>query len=203
MPRGFSEKEREVVRGRLFTEGKALFERYGLARTTVEDLTRAAGIAKGSFYRFFASKELLYMELLEREEAALKSAILDAARAEPDARAAFVAVMHQMLDYVHTDSLVGRLRESGDYAILTRAVDAERLEGHFDEDLATAESFLAVLREKGAVCDVDTRVFAGLLRGIALTALQEQQIGADVADSAMKLLVSYVADGLIGKGENK
>ncbi|HUX52026.1 MAG TPA: TetR/AcrR family transcriptional regulator [Spirochaetia bacterium] len=203
MPRGFSEKELAIVRERILAEGKRLFERHGLARTTVEEITKAVGIAKGSYYRFFDSKELLYMELLEREEVALKSAILDRARVEPDARSAFVAVMQQMIDYVHTDSLIGRLRQSGDYAILTRAVDAERLSSHFNEDLVTAETFLSVLREKGAACKIEVRVFAALLRGIALNAMQEEQIGPDVAGSAMDLLISYVADGLIGKGAKK
>ena len=203
MPRGFSEKELAIVRERILAEGKRLFERHGLARTTVEEITKAVGIAKGSYYRFFDSKELLYMELLEREEVALKSAILDRARVEPDARSAFVAVMQQMIDYVHTDSLIGRLRQSGDYAILTRAVDAERLSSHFNEDLVTAETFLSVLREKGASCNIDVRVFAALLRGIALNAMQEEQIGPDVAGSAMDLLISYVADGLIGKGAKR
>jgi len=203
MPRGFSEKELVIVRDQILAEGRRLFERHGLVRTTVEDITKAAGIAKGSFYRFFDSKELLYLELLEREEAALKAAILDRARAEPDARAAFVAVMQQMIDFVHSDSLAGRLRETGEYALLSRAVDAERLSGHFNEDLTTAATFLAVLREKGAACDVDVRVFAGLLRGIALSAMQEEQIGPDVAADAMSLMISYVADGLIGKGAKR
>ena len=39
----------------------AAFARHGYAEVTVDDVCRAAGIAKGSFYRYFASKEELFL----------------------------------------------------------------------------------------------------------------------------------------------
>ncbi|WP_455382150.1 TetR/AcrR family transcriptional regulator [Salinispira pacifica] len=198
MPRSFSDQEITAIRERLLSEGRRLFERYGLGRTTVDDLARAAGIAKGSFYKFFGSKELLCMELLEIEEERIKSAVLETARSERDARAAFLSVMESMLEFMRTDSLMVRLRELGDYDLLARTVESNRLDEHFRQDLATAEALLDVLRKKGGVCDVDAKVFAGLLRGVAMLLLHEEEIGREVARPALRLLMSYVADGLIG-----
>ena len=62
MPRAFTETEKETIRARLIESGRACFGRYGLAKTTVEDLVKPVGIAKASFYLFFDSKESLYVE---------------------------------------------------------------------------------------------------------------------------------------------
>lgn len=63
----FSDEEREWIRQKLLTEARHHFETAGLRKTSVEDLTKAAGIAQGSFYMFFGSKEELYYELILEE----------------------------------------------------------------------------------------------------------------------------------------
>ncbi|NIR71626.1 MAG: TetR family transcriptional regulator [Aliifodinibius sp.] len=68
MPKIFSEEERKTILETLVEKGKELFTLHGLKKTNVEDFTQAAGIAKGTFYAFFASKEDLCFAILEREE---------------------------------------------------------------------------------------------------------------------------------------
>ncbi len=45
---------------RLLEAGLVAFSRHGYAEVSVDDVCRAAGIAKGSFYRHYASKEELF-----------------------------------------------------------------------------------------------------------------------------------------------
>ena len=59
MPRAFTAVEKEAIRDRLMEAGHACFLRYGLKKTTIEDLTKPAGIAKASFYLFFDSSYFL------------------------------------------------------------------------------------------------------------------------------------------------
>lgn len=62
MPR-FSESEKKIIKERLLDEGERLFSTHGIKKVTVEELARAAGIAKGSFYSFYPGKEHLFMEI--------------------------------------------------------------------------------------------------------------------------------------------
>jgi len=62
MPK-FSDKEKEMIRDRLRSEGEKLFSVHGLRKVTVDDIVQAAGIAKGSFYSFYANKEYLFMDI--------------------------------------------------------------------------------------------------------------------------------------------
>lgn len=53
------------VRDRLLAAGLATLHRRGFNATSVQDITEAAGVPKGSFYNHFASKEILGAEALK------------------------------------------------------------------------------------------------------------------------------------------
>ncbi len=64
----------------------AAFDRiaeWGLARTTVEDVARAAGLTRQTIYRYFPSKEHLVTALLMREEGRLLDGAREAFGLEP------------------------------------------------------------------------------------------------------------------------
>lgn len=65
MPIAFTEEEQEQIREQLFLKGIRLIVKFGLQRTTVDKLTKECGIAKGSFYLFYDSKESYLAALAE------------------------------------------------------------------------------------------------------------------------------------------
>jgi len=67
MPKPFTAVQKETIREKLMEAGRACFLRYGLKKTTIEDLVKPAGIAKASFYLFFDTKESLYLEIFLQE----------------------------------------------------------------------------------------------------------------------------------------
>lgn len=65
MPANFTEKERERIRQALVNAGFRMIREYGLKGMTVSRLAESCGIAKGTFYHFFASKEEFVLALFE------------------------------------------------------------------------------------------------------------------------------------------
>jgi AcrR family transcriptional regulator len=59
-------KPAEDRRRELLDAGQRAFVARGIAATTVDDITAAAGVAKGTFYLYFSSKEHLLGALRER-----------------------------------------------------------------------------------------------------------------------------------------
>jgi len=74
MPRAFTPAERERIRELLLDVGERLFARHGIRRTQIDEIAAEAGIAKGSFYSFFCSKEELYLQVSERVERRMRDA---------------------------------------------------------------------------------------------------------------------------------
>jgi AcrR family transcriptional regulator len=60
------------ARVKLLTAAEAVFAAHGLEAAKVEEITQRAGLAKGSFYRHFASKDDAFRQLVERMLAQLK-----------------------------------------------------------------------------------------------------------------------------------
>lgn len=59
------ERHKADIRDRLFRAALELFATRGFASTTVEDITRSADVAKGTFFNYFPTKEHLLTEFSE------------------------------------------------------------------------------------------------------------------------------------------
>lgn len=68
MPRRFTKDEEERIRAALRHAGREIMGLRGVRKTSIDELVRQAGIAKGSFYRFFSSKEALAIDIIAEWE---------------------------------------------------------------------------------------------------------------------------------------
>jgi AcrR family transcriptional regulator len=210
LPQIFSETDRQAIRRTLREKGRELFLRYGLRKTKVSELARAAGIAKGTFYHFFDSKEELCLEIFHHEEEDLRGRLRELLARHEDARGALRAVLDFSLRFAREDSLLARLRESGEYALLARLRESgeyallargagqARLAEHLSRDVEFVESLLTALRAKGALCPLPPEVVAGILRAVVLLAFHEQEIGPGLYAPALEHLVDWIAQGITG-----
>ena len=55
------------VQERLLDSAEACFARFGLAKTTMEDVAKWAGMSRASVYRYFKNRDELLMGVVERE----------------------------------------------------------------------------------------------------------------------------------------
>ncbi len=63
-PRALTDQEKGSQYKKLLDHGKAVVMQQGIRKTSVEDIAKAAGIAKGSFYQHFETKERFLMALI-------------------------------------------------------------------------------------------------------------------------------------------
>jgi len=70
------------LRERLFRSALELFARKGFAETTVEDITNAADVGKGTFFNYFPSKDHILIAFGEMQLAKLKGAAEEARRTQ-------------------------------------------------------------------------------------------------------------------------
>src|ERR1700687_2834231 len=68
------------TRERLFRAALDLFAKKGFAETTVEDITEAADVGKGTFFNYFPSKDHILVAFSEMQLAKLQSAVEQARR---------------------------------------------------------------------------------------------------------------------------
>ena len=75
---GCRERNKADIRGRLFRAAFEQFGARGFTATTVEDITRAADVAKGTFFNYFPTKEHLLTEFSELRLEIIRGACAEA-----------------------------------------------------------------------------------------------------------------------------
>ena len=66
MPRALTEKEKCAQCQKLLEKGKAAVISHGIRKVSVDDIAKAADMAKGTFYQHFESKEKYLYALIEK-----------------------------------------------------------------------------------------------------------------------------------------
>jgi AcrR family transcriptional regulator len=77
-PDGRRERRSAETRERLFRAALDLFTRKGFTETTVEDITEAADVGKGTFFNYFPSKDHILLAFGEMQFAKLETAVAEA-----------------------------------------------------------------------------------------------------------------------------
>jgi AcrR family transcriptional regulator len=197
VPRAFSERERDLIRQRLRAAGRQAFADFGLRRTAVDDLVRAAGISKGAFYLFYESKEELLLELLEQLETDLQSQLL-ARVLTPELTVAqsLRELLQQTVSARRTQPLLRRL-SGEDLEQLVRRVPPERAAALRRADVASVTRWMYYWRARGVAFTIEAEVLTGLLRALLFASLREDEIGPAVYPKVLATLIEGVASSVI------
>ncbi len=98
------------VRARLLAAGLDLVHARGFAASGVKDITDAAGVPKGSFYAYFASKEAFAAAILEHYWADIETRIIPILNADGPAQERITRFFHALTDeHEAEDFLLGCL----------------------------------------------------------------------------------------------
>lgn len=123
-------KQPEVRRDQLLDAAEQLFATKSISETTVADISEAAGVAKGTFYLYFPSKDHAIIALKER----LCRSIVDR----------FIAVLAPSLEQL----------AKGDRDIDLRQVIRDLIDDSFAHGLEKADTFINLFR-RGDSIEVD------------------------------------------------
>lgn len=195
MATAFSESEKEQIRNRLLGAAEECLGRYGVKKTTVDQLVKMAGISKGAFYQFFPSKEVLFFQVLEDFQGSLMEAEMGAKDDNAAKGAdAFTDDLYRLYQRVRHSFLMN-LIQNGELEWLMRKIPEDEIARHHSFDEQIAGRLFRDFTIKG-----DPHVAATALRAIFLSMLHVKEVGEEHFDQALRLLIHGVALQLMGEG---
>jgi len=199
MPRPFSDHEKDLIRHDLLQQGYKLFAAYGLKKTSVEELARAAGISKGAFYLFYDSKEALFMDVVEEAERRFRGEILALIdRPGPSPRHRLYAIFEKAFTLWKTVPILN-IFTRGDYDQIYRAVPPEKVQEHLASDRIFIKELVTRCREAGIPIQAGPVEIGGLLYALVFTSLHEDDFGPDRLDHTLHLLIELVTAYCLGE----
>ena len=201
MPKAFTERENELIKNRLVEQGYKQFSAYGLKKTNIEEIAKAAGISKGAFYNFYEFKEALFMDVAELAEQRFRQEIFTViALPGPSPRARLTAVFKKAFDLLKTIPLLQSITGS-DYDVLIRRVPEEKFREHMASDQKFFKDLIARCRDAGIPIKVPAEEIGGLLYPLVVTGLQQNDLGSNYFSERLDLLLELVAAYCLGEIE--
>ncbi len=203
MARGFNSKEKQAIRLSLIEQGRELFNKFGFKKTSILDITKNVGIAQGTFYKFFHSKEELYFVILEMEEQKLREQFTAVdIFTEKDPKQAMKNILRQMIETIEENALIRELFIGNTMVHIVKNISSELLDEHYQNDSFAIEPLLEKLKQAGFIVEKEPEIVASILRSFFLLTLHKKEIGKDVFDETMDVFIDLIIDGLV-KEEGK
>jgi len=198
MPKTFSDSERAHIRSRLIEEAKLCLARYGVRKTTVDELVRRVNIPKGTFYLFYSSKEHLFFDAFLDFNNAVQSRFLSELEGlnrapDPETLTELLFGLYKSVE----DSFIFSLLSGGELDLLIRRLPEELVSAHLRQDDFSAEKLLSRLP---GFAPEKARLYSAALRAVFLTSTYRREIGPEVFDDVLKLMLRGVALQMVENG---
>jgi AcrR family transcriptional regulator len=152
--RAASATRREVSRReerarRILDAAATLILRWGYNKTTLDDIAREAGVAKGTMYLHWKTREDLFSALMKRERAEMAGEIMQRLAADPEGatlRSMFKHIALAMMKRPLLKALIVR-----DMDMLGKYAQSRQSNAAHVERQKSFENYLVSLRERGLV----------------------------------------------------
>lgn len=188
MPRHFSESEREGIERLLIDTAKQLFVQYGVQKTTIADITEAAGVGKGTFYLFFKSKGDIFMKAYT-EEWLFVHDIIDQnyKNRKGNLSELIIQYIYENREYLLNHPLLSVVYTRNTLALISDQTVSERLK-EFRElsDQRLIDIIESWIRVNDLQCHVDSTVISGMMRSLSYLNYHRDEIGEDIFDEVIR-----------------
>ena len=179
MPKTFTQEEKSYIKKRLEEEARISLSKYGVRKTTVDELVKRANIAKGTFYLFYPSKEMLFFDVLCNIHNELHNTLLERIEnldkeKNADALTNLFFELYKQLD----PTLLYMLINNGEIELLMRKLPPDIVKKHAENDDLSVEKLLMMI--PGRYDERTIKIFSAVLRAIFCTILHKREIGEEI-----------------------
>lgn len=194
MATAFTNEEKEVIRKKLHKVAKDCLQRYGVRKTTVDQMVAMSDISKGSFYSFYSSKEILFFRVLEEYQIDIMNRLEEQLEQENQINAnQFVQLLYDFYqDFRY--SFVFTIFKNHEMELLIRKLPKEVITTHHLLDDRMAEKIVSRINIRKTV---SVEIVSALFRTIAMSILHIEEIGEKQFDTILKLLIKGIVGQII------
>ena len=189
----FTDEQRLLIRNRLLQSAQRHAISDGVQKTSLDTLTSEAGISKSSFYKFYESKEMLFLEVAASWEdhilsSALRTLSSDQQLTNKERAARFV---YAVFETIHHLGIARFLREDLQY--LNAFLPREEARAHC---LTSAKGIFDTLREARIRFTESEETVLAVIQLMYLSILSISDIGESFFP-ALQMLVHSACDRLV------
>lgn len=191
MATAFTSEEKEVIRKKLHKVAKECLQRYGVKKTTVDQMAAMVDISKGSFYNFYSSKEMLFFAVLEEYQIDVMNRLTEQLGMETkiDTNRLVELLYDFYQDFRY--SFMYTIFKNHEMELLIRRLPKEVITNHHMIDDRMVKEIVSRINIRE---NVSLEIVSALFRTIAMTILHIEEIGEEEFDITLKLVIQGVVE---------
>ena len=191
MATAFTTEEKEVIRKKLHKVAKECLQRYGVKKTTVDQMAAMVDISKGSFYNFYSSKEMLFFAVLEEYQIDVMNRLTE--QLDMEAKIDTSRLVELLYDFYQgfRYSFMYTIFKNHEMELLVRKLPKEAITNHHLIDDRMVKKIVSRINIRE---NVSVEIVSALFRTIAMTILHIEEIGEKQFDTTLKLVIQGVVE---------
>lgn len=191
MATAFTSEEKEVIRKKLHKVAKECLQRYGVKKTTVDQMAVMVDISKGSFYNFYPSKEMLFFTILEEYQIDVMNRLTEQLGMETkiDTNRLVQLLYDFYQDFRY--SFMYTIFKNHEMELLLRKLPKEAITNHHLIDDRMVKKIVSRINIRE---NVSLEIVSALFRTIAMTILHIEEIGEEQFDTTLKLVIQGIVE---------
>ena len=191
MATAFTSEEKEVIRKKLHKVAKECLQRYGVKKTTVDQMAAMVDISKGSFYNFYSSKEMLFFAVLEEYQMDVMDRLTE--QLDMEAKIDTNRLVQLLYDFYQDFrySFMYTIFKNHEMELLVRKLPKEVITNHHLIDDRMVKKIVSRINIRE---NVSVEIVSALFRTIAMTILHIEEIGEEQFDTTLKLVIQGVVE---------
>jgi len=190
----FKNESRERAKNTMYENGYNLIKKHGIKKTLVEDITKVTGIAKGTFYNFFESKEMFIYEVIVYKRKCIKDMlneiILVNGKLDKESLKKFIS------DLTFGDNNIYTYLDDDDMIALELKVPEATSSKAFDKDVALMILNSIDISERN---NCDYKVIANYIKILALAVANKNKLNDEVLNQTINLMINSLTDHIFVK----
>lgn len=196
MAKAFTQEQKEKIKEKLLSEGRQLFEKYGLTKTTVDEIVERVGISKGAFYLFYPSKESLFFEIIEKIEREFKSKLYEELENTIENPYEILKLMlYKGLEFIESTPLLKHI-SAKEMKYLYRTIPEDTIKNHMNIDINQFIDFISKQMELGHFEQQDLNSLKGYFKLFELLIVNKDEFSELEYKKTIEILVDSLLNYL-------
>lgn len=181
----------------IYETAKVIFSEKGFKDTSIQAITKAAGIAVGTFYLYYSSKEQLFMEIFKDENTKLKRSFLETLDREQSPRTIIRDMLRVNQQGIQSNPILREWYMSEDFRKIELAYREEHAIDSLDFLYDTFLTLVQRWQAEGKMrSDIDSRVIMKVFEAIINIDTHKDEIGMEYFPALLDTMTDLVLKGL-------
>jgi AcrR family transcriptional regulator len=177
--------------------GKELFSSKGFKDTNVAEIAKMAGVATGTFYNYYPSKDKLFMDIYMKENAKLKKSIMESINLDAEPINVMTEMMSLNLEGMTSNPI---LKEWYNRDVFNKIEQSFREENGLEHVDFLYDSFIEIVKKwqiEGKMrSDIDVEMIMAMFSALINVETHKEEVGLKYFPHIMNYLAEFIMKGL-------